>query len=1142
MSHAAENKPQGSRLNPRMLGAAVILYALLIAYGSLYPFSEWTSQVSNPFSLKLPPGRARLFSADILTNVLAYVPFGLLLALWFGERIGRLAAVFVALSAGTLLSLSMELVQQHLPNRVPSVVDLMTNATGTLIGALVAQFVHSHSAPGRALRRWRSASVTAGGLADLGLVALGLWALSQLSPLVPSIDLGNLRQGLAPVWRVLQQPANFSLSQFAVYTLAIAGLAMLARTLEPSGRRLYWTFVGFVALVLLLKIPVVTRQISAEAVVGAAVAVTLVGPWFALPRRLAAWIGFGVILGATFVSELRANADGPTYAFNWIPFRGQLENTLVGIASILEVVWPAAAMAYLARFASSIVQARAVQWTGALGLALTMFGLEWNQQSLPGRVGDFTAVLLAVGAWMMVWWIPVAAPVSQATAAPQAPRSGRRRRPGALVLLSLFAMVAVIGVGAVWPSLRQTEVRADESTMPKLPVGSELPPVSLPGFRLAHPRLPYPSASDLALLTADNQPFVRQLRSQAKGGGGEIEAAVLMEVIEPGSIDLELLHSRLMALKFEWRGHAQGKPMAVAYDWLYDRWSAGQLEQLQGKLAEGCNYLVELIRNDRLSPYNVYLYNAPFQALMACAIALYQDDPRGEFVMRFANDLWKQRVLPVWRQVMGRHGGWHEGGEYVGIGIGQAIYQVPAMWRKATGEDVFAEEPGIRGFLDFLVYRTRPDGTHFRWGDGNHFDRIVPDASALAIEFNHAAAYSLRPPAKKPTPTAWPWGPLSDPSLLDPGAAARLPLVGHFDGIGLIVARSDWTPQATYVTFKAGDNYWSHNHLDQGAFTIYKGGELAIDSGFYGPSYGSDHHMNYGYQTVAHNTITVTDPDDVEPAPEKQGNKPRQIANDGGQRRIGSGWGVEPAPLDRAEWEAKRRIYHTGAIERLVDKDGITVAAADITPAYTNERSGKGTFSHRTRRVERILRTFGYDRIDDVVVVFDQVKATKASFRKRWLLHTIEAPRFSGPAFEVEIAAQDRPGRQGGRLNGTVLLPKNAQLNAIGGRGLEFFVDGTNFDEGGTLDRLIGKQGPGKGEPGGWRIEVSPATDAQDDVFLVVLLPSGADATPMHRVRLIEEGNRVGCEVVGPTRTTLWWFVPGSSEFEVSVLATGGAK
>ena len=341
--------------------------------------------------------------------------------------------------------------------------------------------------------------------------------------------------------------------------------------------------------------------------------------------------------------------------------------------------------------------------------------------------------------------------------------------------------------------------------------------------------------------------------------------------------------------------------------------------------------------------------------------------------------------------------------------------KLPAMWRSATGEDLFASEPGIRGFLDFLVYRKRPDGTDFRWGDGRYFDKIVPDAIPLALEFRHAPAYSLRPPGDL-TPTSWPWGPLSDSSLNDPTSFARLPLVRYFDGIGMIVARSDWSPDATYVTFKAGDNYWSHSHLDQGAFTIYKGGELAIDSGLYGPSYGSDHHMNYSYQTIAHNLVTVTDPNDTVPAPGKD--KPRPIANDGGQRRIGSGWGVEAAPLDLAEWEAKRDIYHTATMGPLLDQDGLVVAAADITPAYTNARSGDGTFSARTRRVERFWRIFGYDRIDDVVVVFDQVIATKASFRKRWLLHTIDAPTVAPGRLQRRGGAAGAPGtrrRQAGR-------------------------------------------------------------------------------------------------------------------------------
>src|SRR5205807_707982 len=96
------------------------------------------------------------------------------------------------------------------------------------------------------------------------------------------------------------------------------------------------------------------------------------------------------------------------------------------------------------------------------------------------------------------------------------------------------------------------------------------------------------------------------------------------------------------------------------------------------------------------------------------------------------------------------------------------------------------------------------DGTDFRWGDGSGFDKIAPDTIPLALEFRHTPAYSLRPPAHDGEPSGWPWGPRTNRSLDDPASFARLPLVRLFDGIGMIVARSDWSPDATYVTFKAG--------------------------------------------------------------------------------------------------------------------------------------------------------------------------------------------------------------------------------------------------------------------------------------------------------------------------------------------------
>jgi len=690
-------------------------------------------------------------------------------------------------------------------------------------------------------------------------------------------------------------------------------------------------------------------------------------------------------------------------------------------------------------------------------------------------------------------------------------------------LLIPLATLALAGALAHWffSRVEPVEYASYESIEQTYPAPRELPPVHLPGFRQGHPRLPHPSKKDLLLLRQLNPGYLERRKKRAAGGKGDLYSSILTAYVEPGSQDLARLLQRILESDFAYRGANVGDH-ALAYDWLYDQWSGEQRRALRQRLIEDCNGLIHLIRKQRLSPYNVFLYNRPFQNLMACTLAVYDRGEDAGLVMRFTADYWKNRILPVWRQVMGQNGGWHEGGEYVGIGIGQAIYQLPAMWRSATGENLFASEPGIRGFLDFLVYRTRPDGTHFRWGDAGFFDRHVPDRLALALEYGHQAAYSL---GRKPRlePTSWPWGPLSPPGFHDPASIEALPLARYFDGIGLLVARSGWDPDATYVTFKAGDNYWSHSHLDQGSFTLYKGGALAIDSGLY-YRYGSDHHMNYTYQTIAHNTITVTDPEDQVPAPGRK--DVRYIANDGGQRRIGSGWGIESAPLDLEEWQRKREIYHTATMKQVRIEKEFVAATADLTPAYTNALSGKGTFSHRTRRVERFLRTFIYDRELDAVILFDVLTSTRPGFKKRWLLHTLEEPLLeSGREFLVTVQPEPRPGHRGGWLHGVVLLPDDATLTKTGGAGREFLVEGIHYDDHGKVQETARKriQSGTASEPGAWRIELSPASFSSRDLFLVALFPSRV-GSPDGEASLIEQEGEMGIEISRNGKRVRYWF------------------
>ena len=1108
-------------------------YLLLLIYGALFPLSGWDTMRGGLHALFPIIWPTQVSRSDVITNLVVYLPLGLLLMLSWRPRYGGWSTIALATLLGGGLSFGLEYLQSYLPQRVPSLLDTALNVTGTLLGALFAKFIQAHSYSGGHLHRWRHRWFLAGALPNIGLTVLGLWAFSQLAPLVPSFDRGNLVDGIRPLLQVLvHHTAEFNPLQALGYGLGAAGLGLLAATVFKPGQAVLRHYAAFVLLVLVLKIPVVSRQLSFEAVAGVAVALLLFSLLLYLPRKGKALLAGLLVLSAYAVEQLRAGPDpnAPLLAMNWIPFSEHMEN-LNGIADITSNLWPFAALAYLTLF----LHPRNVFLIGGVLVFAYTLGLEWLQTYIPGRYPDLTDACLAVLGWMLPWLLPrYGEAVAPAIDSPiSAPHHGKHH---SIKTVPLFLVFITFGLLAGWRLIPTDELRDEppaegrQPAVTQLPAPEDLRLLPLPNFRHSHPRLPAPSQADIARLHKENPDYLAQQRLFA--GQGRLQHSLLQAYIEPGSQDLTALLSKLLALQFTWRGHEQTKPLAVAYDWLYDQWNETQRTQLRAKLAEGCEYQIRYIREERLSPYNVYLYNSPLQALMACAIALYGDDPRGDPVMAFTADYWKNRVLPVWRQIMGKNGGWHEGGEYVGIGIGQAIYELPAMWRKATGEDYFKTEPGIRGFLDFLVYRTRPDGTHMRLGDAGFFDKLIPDRLALAMEFRHAAAYNLPAPHKAPVPTSWPWGPLTDASLENPHAIENLPLTAHFDGLGLLVARSDWSPDATYITFKAGDNYWSHSHLDQGAFTVYKGGALAIDSGLYGPGYGADHHMNYTYQTIAHNTLTVTDPDDIVPTPARDKKPPRDIANDGGQRRIGSGWGVEAAPLDLSEWQQKRDIYHTGRIEKTLIENGLTVASADLTPAYTNELSGKGSFSHRTRRVEEFRRLFGYDNIDDVIVIYDRVTATDADFRKRWLLHTLQKPEITNQGFIVRTPSAPQAGHAGGRMEAHVLLPASRYIQLMGGPGFNYFVEDKNYDEG-VADALQKKP---LAEAGAWRVEILPDAPHETDEFLVVLLPTLGANSPTHQVHQLKMTDGVGVEIVGPHRTTRWRFGAAQGDARVEVI------
>jgi VanZ family protein len=385
-------------LSPRRL--RVLVYGALIVYGSLYPFVGWRSPHEPLFDFLAHVPDFRVHRTDALTNVLAYMPLGLFIVR--DLRLRPFCAVLIATLAGASLSFTVESVQQFLPDRVSSLTDLATNTIGTLVGAKLGALTRLDVPATAALARWRNEWLGREQSEEIGVLAVAVWVLSQWVPFVPSLDLGELRQRLSPLWHTLLDPDRFDPARFAAYALDVGGLTYLAGTLGRD-RRLVLGVAALAVVVVFGKVVFAGRVLSLEAMVGTLAGVFVAMPAVALRPRRCAIASISLILGGFAVAELRGGILGAFFPFTWIPFRSQLESPLTGIASLVVTLWPAVALSYLARFVSPLRQRMAVAWLGGLALTLFVFALEWNQQFLPGRVGDITNVLLMVVTWAFCW-------------------------------------------------------------------------------------------------------------------------------------------------------------------------------------------------------------------------------------------------------------------------------------------------------------------------------------------------------------------------------------------------------------------------------------------------------------------------------------------------------------------------------------------------------------------------------------------------------------------------------------------------------------------------------------------------------------------------------------------------------------------
>ncbi len=421
------------------------------------------------------------------------------------------------------------------------------------------------------------------------------------------------------------------------------------------------------------------------------------------------------------------------------------------------------------------------------------------------------------------------------------------------------------------------------------------------------------------------------------------------------------------------------------------------------------------------------------------------------------------------------------------------------------------------------IHATRPDNRIENLGDeGSRVDlkdetrRVIDLIAQLTRDtvFSGYSQYLQQLHGVESYYSAYRWGIrlFNDPTLINPvftasnnllekNAAsltflnAQLPRAELFGrgGMNQAYIRSDWSPSATFISFRAGHTFTHHGHYDAGHFTVFKGAPLAINSSVYGDYMGANR-LNYSIRSIAKNTLLILRPNEkVQPNRFFQHN-----VADGGQRIVlPTGSAVQNVSdwvrnLDSGNYFSGGKINHFNTVD-----NEYTYISSDLTSAYNTPERDEGGRGGKVRKVERDLL---YLANEDRVLIYDRIESTDPSYTKKWLLHTVNRPQVSqarvlkgqaangiSETSDTVVFVQNDPGH----LRIDRIYPEDAKIRLVGGPDYQFYVesdgddsvlDGENFSSGVSLQPWF--------DVGMWRIEIQPGAPRIRDEFLMVLSPS----------------------------------------------------
>lgn len=539
---------------------------------------------------------------------------------------------------------------------------------------------------------------------------------------------------------------------------------------------------------------------------------------------------------------------------------------------------------------------------------------------------------------------------------------------------------------------------------------------------------------------------------------------------------------------------------AMVYDWCYD----------QMKDSEKKAYINEFVRISKTMECGYPPKNTEpiaghssewmvMRDMLSAAIAIYDEFP--EMYNNVMTMLCRD-YIPVRNYVYAGHN-YHQGTSYANVRFSNDLFSLWILDRMGAGA---VYDPAQQFVMYDFLYRRRPDGMVLPAGDVNPGiggSYGLPAMLAYSYYKDPYLAYEYKRNTKIDNHCLI-FDVLWRDYTIEPKSPETLPLT-KYSGTpyGWMIARTGWDKNSVIAEMKINEHFvGNHQHMDGGAFQIYYKGPLAIDAGAYhGTSggYNSAHNKNFFKRTVAHNSLLVFDPNEKFASWNYGGTDKTEFAdNDGGQRMPGDRWETcrSFADLLSDEYTTGQVLAHGTGGDYMAPE--YSYLSGDITKAYSD-------------KVKEVKRSFVFlnlksEKVPAAMVVFDKVVSKNPEFKKHWLLHSIEQPQVS----ENGIIIKRTKDGDSGMLSNTVLLPakENLDMQVIGGKGKEFWVNGTNY----ANAPQAGRPDP-RNERGEWRVEVSPSAPANEDYFLNVIQVADNNCNELHKASLLKGENLVGAVI-----------------------------